>query len=119
MSTETMPKAVIWWGIGLLVGGALLIVGAPTLAALFFASNTGEWQSVYAAIDLVVGIARVSLPPLGAALIAAGLVMQYLDKRLAGESILDRPRRWHFPPAPEPAPEPAAAAARKRAKLGR
>lgn len=115
MSIETMPKATIWWGIALSIGGALLIVLAPLLSALLLASSTGEWQSVYAGIDVVVSVVRVILPPLGAALIAAGLVMHYLDRRLAGESILDRPRRWHFPPAPEPAPEPIP----RRARTGR
>ena len=36
--------------------------------------------------------------PLGAALIAGGVVMVYIDLRLRGDGISDRPRRWRFPP---------------------
>lgn len=98
MNVESMPKAVIWSGVGAcLVGGILLIVG-PTALNAWWAPNTDAWQSAYWVFDAVLTLARLVLAPLGAALIGAGLVMVYVDARLRGERIADRPRRWRFPP---------------------
>jgi hypothetical protein len=97
MSTESMPATVIWWGVGTAVGGALLIATAPSVLNAWWAPNTEEWLSVIFVFEMVLQIARTLLPPLGAALIAAGLVMRYIDRRLAGEHIADRPRRWRWP----------------------
>jgi hypothetical protein len=47
--------------------------------------------------DIAMQIARTLLAPLGAALIAAGIVMRYIDRRLKGDHIADRPRRWRWP----------------------
>lgn len=97
MSVKTMPGAVMAWGIGVAIGGAVLIAVVPMAIYTVVPPNTQQWQAVYVAFDLVMQIARTSLPPLGAALIGAALVMRYLDRRLTGDSIADRPHRWHFP----------------------
>lgn len=97
MSTESMPSTVTWWGVGIAAAGALLVAFAPTTLILVVAPNTEQWQSAYVLIDALVQIARTLLAPLGAALIAAGLVMRYLDRRLQGERIADRPRRMRWP----------------------
>ncbi|MFD4422137.1 hypothetical protein ACFWN7_11620 [Agromyces sp. NPDC058484] len=97
MSTESMPTRVIWWGVGVAIGGALLIVAAPAALNAWWAPNTQEWQSAMLVFDIVMQIARILFAPLGAALIAAGLVMRYVDRRLRGEHIADRPRRWRWP----------------------
>ncbi|MDQ0894390.1 hypothetical protein [Agromyces ramosus] len=97
MSTETMPTTVIWWGAGTAVGGALVIVLTPMAMYVMVPPNTEQWQSAIMTMDVLVQVARAVLPPLGAALIAAGLVMRYIDRRLQGERIADRPRRWRWP----------------------
>jgi hypothetical protein len=97
MSLHSMPKTTIWWGIGLAVGGALLIAIAPPILNVMFQPNSPEWSTAAELLNLVLTIARAVLPPLGAALIAAGLVMKYVDARLQGERIADRPRRWRWP----------------------
>ena len=97
MSTDAMPSRTIGWGVAIAVMGAVLILAAPTVLAVVMIPNTEQWASAYYAMDLVLGVARAVLPPLGSALIAAGLVMKYLDRRLQGERIADRPRRWRWP----------------------
>lgn len=97
MRLDSMPKTTIWWGIGLAVGGALLIAISPPILNVMFLPNSLEWSTAAQILDLVLTIARAVLPPLGAALIAAGLVMRYVDARLQGERIADRPRRWRWP----------------------
>ena len=103
MSTESMPSTVIWWGIGTAVGGALFISFAPPALHLVLAPNMDQVQSAYVVLDALVQIARTLLAPLGTALIAAGLVMRYLDRRLQGEPIADRPRRMRWPDSREEA----------------
>ncbi|MCD1572243.1 hypothetical protein [Agromyces mediolanus] len=98
MTVESMPKTVISWGIGIALLGGILIATAPFLVSgPWWAVNTEEWSLVIGVYEIVMALARALLAPLGAALIAAGLVMKYLDRRLAGERIADRPRRWRFP----------------------
>jgi hypothetical protein len=97
MAVETMPTRVIWWGVGVSIGGALLIIAFPGALNAWWAPNTDQWQSALFVFMTIQEIARVTLPPLGAALIAAGLVMRYVDRRLAGERIADRPRRSRWP----------------------
>ncbi|WP_308798903.1 hypothetical protein [Agromyces silvae] len=97
MRLDSMPTTTIWWGIGLAVGGALLIAISPPILNAMFLPNSPEWSTAAELLNLVLTIARAVLPPLGAALIAAGLVMKYVDARLRGERIADRPRRWRWP----------------------
>ncbi|WP_306894701.1 hypothetical protein [Agromyces albus] len=98
-----MPSTVIWWGVVTAIGGALFITFAPTALNLMMVPNTDQWQSAYVVLDALIQIARTLLAPLGAALIAAGLVMRYLDRRLQGERIADRPRRMRWPDSREEA----------------
>jgi hypothetical protein len=112
MTLDSMPSTTIWWGVGAAVGGALLIVIAPPILNMVLQPNTPEWSLATEVLLLVLNVAQAVLPPLGAALIAAGLVMRYVDARLRGERIADRPRRWRWPdqrddddaPASEPDP---------------
>jgi hypothetical protein len=92
-----MPKTVTWWGVGMAAGGALLIATAPSALSAWWTPNTPEWEPALLVFEIFLVIARTLLAPLGAALIAAGLVMRYIDLRLKGEHISDRPRRWHWP----------------------
>lgn len=98
MSVESMPKTVIWAGVGVAVAGGILVATAPLALNAWWAPNTEEWLSAIGVLEMVVVIARTVLAPLGAALIAGGLVMVYIDRRLRGDGISDRPRRWRFPP---------------------
>ena len=98
---DRMPRATMWWGVALLVGGGALIVLAPATLNLLVTPNTESWQSAVWALDTVLSVLRVTLPPLGAALVAGSLVMRYVDRRLAGPRGDDRPRRWYFPPSAE------------------
>jgi hypothetical protein len=82
-SSRLRPKVVIWWGIALSVVGALLVAFLP---AVFYqliggaTSTTGVDQGLLSLFDIVLRTAAVGLPPLGPALIGAGLVMLYLEK---------------------------------------
>jgi len=97
MSTDSMPATVTWWGVGAALGGALFIVAAPAAFNAWWTPNTQDWQAAIMVFDIAMQIARTLLAPLGAALIGAGLVMRYIDRRLKGEHIADRPRRWRWP----------------------
>lgn len=97
MSTESMPKVVIGWGVAIALAGGLLVASAPHALTAWWGVNTAEWNAAQLAFEGILAIARTTLAPLGAALIAAGLVMIYVDRRLQGDRIADRPRRWRFP----------------------
>lgn len=97
MSTDSMPATVTWWGVGAALAGALFIVIAPAAFHAWWTPNTQNWEAAIMVFDITMQIARTVLAPLGTALIAAGLVMRYIDRRLKGEHIADRPRRWRWP----------------------
>ncbi|MRG59277.1 hypothetical protein GE115_05245 [Agromyces sp. CFH 90414] len=94
---DPMPTTVLWWGIGLLVGGALLLVFAADVLNAVMTPNTEAWSFAYAFLAKVLSVLEVTLPPLGAALIAASLVMRYLDRRLAAGEPGNGALRWVFP----------------------
>ncbi|MCI2959633.1 hypothetical protein MN032_18265 [Agromyces atrinae] len=96
-AVDRAPRTVLIWGIVIAVGGSLLISAAPMVVNGIMVPNTVEWHSVYLVMELVLTVARAVLPMLGVSLIAASIVMRYIDTRLAGEGIADRPRRWTFP----------------------
>lgn len=97
MSIEPMPRTVILWGVVIAVTGGLLVAAAPAAVSAWWAPNTEEWYSVIGILEIILNLARTLLAPLGAALIAGGVVMHYIHRRLKGDSISDRPRRWRWP----------------------
>jgi Na+/proline symporter len=76
-----LARTVLWWGIGLAVVGALLIVFVPAIADSLNIGATEEGQTVRIGIELAIRVARELLPPLGAAFIAAALVMGFIQAR--------------------------------------
>ncbi|RXZ71852.1 hypothetical protein [Agromyces albus] len=92
-----MPRTVTLWGVAIVVTGGLLVATAPAAVGAWWAPNTDEWYSAVGIFEIIIGLARTVLAPLGAALIAAGVVMRYVDRRLTGDNISDRPRRWRWP----------------------
>ncbi|GAA0999805.1 hypothetical protein GCM10009563_26300 [Subtercola frigoramans] len=48
---------------------------------MFFSGATGDWRSVQAVVEVVLRTVASVLAPLGAALIAAAVVMTYIEQR--------------------------------------
>ncbi|WP_431277394.1 hypothetical protein [Leifsonia poae] len=82
------PKVVLWWGIGLTVGGVGLAVLLPyvgySLVSQTSVSN-GLDQGLLVLLNMFVQLISQVLPPLGVALIGASVVMTYVG-RLLGSS---------------------------------
>ena len=94
-----MAKKTLWWGIALVVGGAIFIVMTPPLLPLIVPLETEAGQVAYFALIAALDVVRELVLPVGAALIGAALVMLYVDRRLRDERISDRPERWLLPDA--------------------
>ncbi len=85
---QLKPALVAWWGVAVLIGGAVLTVTVSPLVYSFFDGGRTLAQDVMVAIEFGLLVARAVLPPLGASLIAAGLVMSYIDKhQLRGKPV--------------------------------
>jgi hypothetical protein len=97
MSIESWPRTVTIWGVVIALLGGVLIAVVPTAVNIWWVPNTEPWSLATEVFEIILDLARTLLAPLGAALIAAGLVMRYVDRRLTGETISDRPRRWRWP----------------------
>lgn len=82
--TRSTARKTIWWGVVLLIGGALLIVLVPS-ALLTVGILSTQTQDLAVAVETVLQVAREVVPPLGAALIGSGLVMDHIDKRRLGQ----------------------------------
>ncbi|WP_139416001.1 hypothetical protein [Agromyces laixinhei] len=93
---DTMPKRTLWWGIALSVGGALLIMFVPPLMYSIFSADGEVGQTLFSFLELVLGVVRQLVLPLGTALIAASLVMFYIRGRSQPPES-DRPKRWVLP----------------------
>jgi hypothetical protein len=79
-SSRLRPKVVIWWGIAVAVGGALLVVLVPwVLNGMLIGVSQGQ-QDFRVIVEIILEVARSVLPPLGGALIAAGIVMAYVER---------------------------------------
>jgi Na+-driven multidrug efflux pump len=79
-SSRLRPKVVIWWGIAVAVGGALLVVLVPwVLNGMLTGVSQGQ-QDFRVIVEIILEVARSVLPPLGGALIAAGIVMAYVER---------------------------------------
>jgi predicted Na+-dependent transporter len=73
------PKVIVWWGIAVAVGGALLVVLVPWVLNMLIGNSQGQ-QDFQVIVQTVLQVAASVLPPLGAALIAAGIVMTYVER---------------------------------------
>jgi len=99
MQNDSMPRKTLWWGVGLSVGGAILAMTTPPLLAMTLPLDTTAGQTAFFAFETAFSVIRQLAVPLGAALIGAALVMSYVDRRLRGEGIGDRPKRGLLPDA--------------------
>jgi heme/copper-type cytochrome/quinol oxidase subunit 1 len=79
-SSRLRPKVVIWWGIAVAVGGALLVVLAPWVLGTAISFRSQGEQDFLVTMNVILDVARSVLPPLGGALIAAGIVMLYVER---------------------------------------
>ena len=61
MSTESMPKVVIGWGVALAVAGGLLVASAPHALTAWWGVNTAEWHTAQLAFEGLLAIARTIL----------------------------------------------------------
>ncbi|WP_431220568.1 hypothetical protein [Leifsonia xyli] len=83
--TRLRPKVVLWWGIGLTAGGLLLAVLVPQLfynLALPAGGPRPIDQGLLLSVDVLTRVLAQGVVPVGAALIAAGVVMTYLARLL-------------------------------------
>ena len=94
-----MPKKTLWWGVALVVGGAIFIVTTPPLLPMILPLDTEAGQIAYFALIAALDVVRELVLPVGAALIGAALVMFYVDRRIRDERLGDRPERWLLPDA--------------------
>ncbi len=90
------PKVVIWWGAALAAGGAALVVLVPMVLSVLIGPATPGGQDVEIPVEIVLRVAGSVLPPLGAALIGAGLVMLYIERHLLGHERLELGDREHL-----------------------
>ncbi|GAA1795960.1 hypothetical protein [Agromyces lapidis] len=89
---DATPKRTLWWGIGLAGGGALLLVLIPSAISAVFPALDGVGQTFFDALNVVVNLVQQLAIPLGSALIAAAIVMQYLGGRRAGTALGEVPQ---------------------------
>ncbi len=86
MESKLRPKVVLWWGIGLTVAGVLSTDLLPQLGyAIAFqpSAANGVDQGLMTLLALVVRIIEQIVAPIGVVLIGAGVMMAYVDRRLA------------------------------------
>jgi Na+/proline symporter len=79
-SMRVEPKTVLLWGVGLALGGAALMTLIPWIV---FSIGTNEQSQVFAGpISVFISLVREIIVPLGTGLIAAGIVMGYLKRKV-------------------------------------
>jgi hypothetical protein len=89
MKSRLRPKVIIWWGISLSVGGALLVIVVPYLVVQQQGGTNGVDQGAQSialqlTVELGLRVAAQVLPSLGAALIGAGVVMRFIEANFRG-----------------------------------
>ena len=77
-SMEGAPGKVLGWGIVLAVLGALLVVLVPWILDLLGVGSVPQGQELRVGLELALRVVRELLVPLGAALVAAGIVMGFI-----------------------------------------
>lgn len=93
---ENMPKHTLWWGIALSIGGGVLVAFAQPVMFSGNWANTEAGQTFLTLALLLLALVRELVLPLGAALIAAALVMFYIRGR-SQPAHAERPKRWVLP----------------------
>ncbi|WP_448002112.1 hypothetical protein [Agromyces bauzanensis] len=78
-SMRGAPARVLWWGIVLAVVGAALVVLMPAFLDQLGLGSDEQGQTIRVALELALRVVRELLVPLGAALIAAGIVMAFIQ----------------------------------------
>ena len=74
------PAVVLWWGIGLTLLGVVLGIALPALAYGSAPTVNGIDQGLLILMQAVLQLLTGAAPLVGAALIAAGVVMAYLKR---------------------------------------
>lgn len=77
-SMQGAPARVLWWGIVLAVVGAALVVLVPVFLDQLGLGSDQQGQTIRVWLELGLRVIRELLVPLGAALIAAGIVMAFI-----------------------------------------
>lgn len=84
-SSKLRPSIVLWWGVGLAVVGALLVIFVPSLSYyLVDSSNSagGVSNGLLSFVEILVRVLGAIVPTLGIVLIGASIVMAYLRQLL-------------------------------------
>jgi hypothetical protein len=76
------PHTIIWWGVATSVVGALLVVAVPAFVYRLVTDASPLDSGLLTLVELLIRGCAIILPTLGPPLIAAGLVMLYLQKNL-------------------------------------
>jgi len=83
--SKLRPKVVLWWGIGLTVGGMLLTTFLPFLGNAMtgaYDAATSVDQGLLTGLMYIGQLIAQVVPPLGVALIGASVVMAYVGRLL-------------------------------------
>ena len=84
---KPLPTRLFRWGIGLLALGVLAYLVATAIAGLNLVNTTPSAQSAYIwVVSPLIGILQSGTFPLGAALIAASIVIRHIDQRDAPQN---------------------------------
>lgn len=70
-------------GIGVVVLSAMLTVALPSIGLGVVNASSADGQGVLVAVEFVARVLEGIAPPLGAALIAAGVAIAAMDRRAA------------------------------------
>lgn len=80
------PRVVIWVGVAVSIGGALLEIFVPqAVSNLYFGEVDASSQDALVTVEVVLRTAAGVFPPLGIGLISAGIVMAYINLKLTAD----------------------------------
>ena len=81
-SSKLRPNVVLWWGVGLAVVGALLVIFVPSLSYYLVDSSNSAGGVSNGLLSFLVRVLGAILPTLAIVLIGASIVMAYLRQLL-------------------------------------
>ncbi|WP_158865271.1 hypothetical protein [Leifsonia sp. AG29] len=96
-TSKFRARVVLWWGIGLLLVGVLVELFLPPLSfGIMAVGSTGTQvdQGLLALLDSALRVAASLLTPVGTALLGAGVVMAYLERR---DTVVPEPTEASLP----------------------